>query len=122
MLFWQFSNIIIYVKIVGKIQDQNLSVRFFSNQGDKVQILVEITEQNCQVVLHHFLPCPLDLRITIHSNVDLVFFNDIDIYNYVGKLPEHHFSVWLFSNPGDKILFLLKFNEAGISEWKLLLF
>ena len=34
-------------------------------------------------------------------------------------LPEQHFSVWLFLNPGNKILFLLKFNEARISEWNV---
>ena len=62
-----------------------------------------------------FGPCPLDLRITIYSNVDLVCSNNLDIYDYVGKLPEQHFSVWLFSNPGDKMLFLLKFNEVRIS-------
>ena len=45
--------------------------------------------------------------------------NHLDIYDYVGKLPEQHFSVWLFSNPGDKIVFLLKFYEARISEWNL---
>ena len=38
---------------------------------------------------------------------------------YVGKLPEQHFSVWLFSNPGDQILFLLKLSEARASEWNL---
>ena len=47
------------------------------------------------------------------------FSNILDVYDYVGKLPYQHFSVWLFSNPGDKILFLLKFNEAKISEWNL---
>ena len=45
------------------------------------------------------------------------FSNNLDIYYYVGKLPERHFTVLLFSNPGDKILFLLQFNEARISEW-----
>ena len=64
-------------------------------------------------------PCPLDMRITIHSNADFGFFNYLDIYDYVGKLPEQHFSVWLFSNPGDKILFLLKFYEARILEWNV---
>ena len=47
------------------------------------------------------------------------FFNNLDIYYYIGKLLEQHFSVWLFSNPGDKILFSLKFNEARISEWNI---
>ena len=41
MLFWQFSNIIIYVKIVGNIPDQHLNVSLFSNPGDTVQILVQ---------------------------------------------------------------------------------
>ena len=48
------------------------------------------------------------------------FSNNLDIYDYVGKLPEQHFSVWFFSNPGDKMLFLLKFNEARISECNLI--
>ena len=47
------------------------------------------------------------------------FSNNLDIYHNVGKLGEQHFSVWLFSRPGDKILFLLKFNEARISEWNV---
>ena len=47
------------------------------------------------------------------------FFNNLDIYDYVGKLPEQQFSVWLFSNPGDNILFLLKIIEARISEWNI---
>ena len=54
MLFRQFSNIIIYVKIFGKIPDQHLNVWLFSNPGDKVQILVESTGQICPVVLHLF--------------------------------------------------------------------
>ena len=54
MLFWQFSNIIAYVKIVGKIPAQHLSVWLFSNPGDKVQILVESTGQIFLVVLHLF--------------------------------------------------------------------
>ena len=49
------------------------------------------------------------------------FSNNLDIYDYVGKLPEPHFSVWLFFNPGDKILLVLKFNEARISEWNVFL-
>ena len=46
------------------------------------------------------------------------FFNNLDIHDYVGKWPEQHFGVWLLSNPGDTILFLLKLNEARILEWK----
>ena len=47
------------------------------------------------------------------------FSNNLDIYDYVGKLPKQHFSVGLFSNPGDQILFLLKFHEARISVWNI---
>ena len=54
MLFWQFSNIILYFKIVGKIPDQHLRVWLFSNPGNNVQILVESTGQICPVVLHLF--------------------------------------------------------------------
>ena len=46
------------------------------------------------------------------------FSNNLDIY-VVGKLPEQHFCVWLLSDPGDNILFLLKFHEAMISEWNV---
>ena len=42
------------------------------------------------------------------------FSNNLDIYDYVGILPEQLFSVWLFSNAGDNILFLLKFYEVMI--------
>ena len=47
------------------------------------------------------------------------FSNNLDIYDYVGKLPEQHISVCLFYNPGDKIFIWLKLNEARISEWNL---
>ena len=47
------------------------------------------------------------------------FFDDLEIYDYVGKLPKQHFSLFLFSNPGNKILLLWKFNKARISEWNI---
>ena len=47
------------------------------------------------------------------------FSNNLDIYAYDGKLPEQHFSVWLFSNPGDNIVFFLKVYKARISEWNV---
>ena len=46
----------------------------------------------------------------------------MEIYDdddYVEKFSEQHFSTWLFFNPGDKIVLLLKFNEARISEGNL---
>ena len=54
LLFWQFSNTILYPKIVGQIPDQNLNVWLFSNPGDKVQIHIKSTGQICPVVLHLF--------------------------------------------------------------------
>ena len=74
MLFWQLSNIIIHVKIVGKIPDQDLSVWLFSNPGDKVQILVESKGQIFPLVFHLFWTLFPVFENTIHSNVDLVFF------------------------------------------------
>ena len=47
------------------------------------------------------------------------FSNTLHIFDYIGKLSEQHISVWLFSNPGDNICFLLKFIEARISKWNL---
>ena len=44
---------------------------------------------------------------------------DPDMYNYVGKLPKQHFNVWLFSNPGEKILILVEIFEAKVSEWNV---
>ena len=38
----------------------------------------------------------------------LLFANNPDKCCYVGKLQEHNFSVWLFSNPRDKILILVE--------------
>ena len=52
MMFWQLSNIIIYVKIFGKIPDQHSSVWLFFNTGDKVQILLDSTGQIRPVILH----------------------------------------------------------------------
>ena len=47
-------NIIIYVKIVGKIPYQHLSIWLFSNPGDKFKILVESMGQICPIVLNLF--------------------------------------------------------------------
>ena len=59
MLFWQFSNIIIYLKIVGKIPDKHLNIWLFSNPGDKDQILGKSTGQICPIILYLFWTfCP----------------------------------------------------------------
>ena len=102
-----------------KFSDIAYSVRNFCS---KWYLSPPPTGQICPVLSTKIwtLWCPLDWRITIHPNADPVFFpHNLDIYYYVGKLPEQHSSVWLFSNPGDKLLFLLKFHEARISEWNV---
>ena len=50
MLCWQLSNIIIYVKIVGKIPDQHLNVWLFSNPGDKAKKRGKNTGLICPVL------------------------------------------------------------------------
>ena len=120
MLFWQFSNIIINVNIIGKISDQHLNVWLFSNPGDKVQKRWRTTGQICLVLSTKIwiLSPGLENNHTLKMLI-WYFSNNLDIYDYVGKLPKQHFSVWLFFNPGDKILFWLKVNEARISEWDI---
>ena len=54
------------------------------------------------VVLHFFLRNFFKFKIlTAQKNQLLECL--LDIYDYVGKLPEQYYSVWLFSNPGDEI-------------------
>ena len=89
------------------------------SRGQDPQTYGELQDKSVPYFQQEYGPCPLDWRKTIHWNVDLVFFQQPWHYDYVAKLPEQHFSVWLFSNPGDNILFLLKFNEARISEWNI---
>ena len=47
MLVWQFSNIIIYIRVPGKMPDQHFKVSLFSNPGEKVLILVKSRGQIC---------------------------------------------------------------------------
>ena len=51
------------------------------------------------------------------------FYNNLDIYECVENCQKTktkiHFSVWLLSNPGDTVLFLLKYKEVRISEWNI---
>ena len=78
-----------------------------------------------------------NLSRTFNKNLDLVpwfgeypyiqmliwyFSINLGLYDNVGKLPKQHFCVRLFSNPGDNILFLLKFHEARISEWNVVIY
>ena len=108
MLFWQFSKIIINVKIVEGEKTRSalecMVILKYRGQGPKK---MEKYGTNMSRAFNKNLDLfPwLDCRISIHSNVDLVFFQQ---FWHVGKLPEQHFSEWLLSNPGNKILFFVE--------------
>ena len=109
MLVWQFSNIITYIRNVGKLQDQHFSVSLFSNPGGNILILVESRGQICPVVFHFFLDLSSWIGEQQYTKVLLWQFSSIPvIYDYVGKMLEQHFNVLLFSNPGGKILIIVE--------------
>ena len=66
-----FSNITMYVKIVGKIPDQH---GYSPIQGTWSKKGGELLDKYVPYFQQESGPCHLDWRITIHSNVDLVFF------------------------------------------------
>ena len=97
---WQFSNITIYVRVIGKCKvrkDRNLQDKSAFNKN---QYLVPwIGGQWCIKMLFMYL-----------SNYPY-------IYSYVGKwTAKKHFNMQMFSNPGNKILIGCKIDEAKISE------
>ena len=100
MLFWKFSNIFIYVNIVGKIPDQHLNVS--RGQGLKK---MEIYGTN--------MPCTFNKNLDLvpwigelpYTQMLILYFPTILTYMIMLEKPEQHFSEWLFSNPGDRILF-----------------
>ena len=51
MLIWQFSNLITYFRVVGKLLDWYFNVLLFSNAREKVLILVETRGKICLIVL-----------------------------------------------------------------------
>ena len=76
MLFKLFSNIILYVKIVGKIPDPHLYglYGYPQIQGTRSKKDIELWDKSVPYFQQESGPCPLDWRITIHTNVDQVFF------------------------------------------------
>ena len=116
MLFWQFSNIIIYVKIVGEIPDQHLSERLFSNQGDKVQTIVKSIGQICPVVLHlfwtlspgfennHTLKCWSGIFPTILTYIIMLenCQNNISVYVCTPIQGTTFYSCWNLMKPGSQ--------------------
>ena len=78
MLFWQFSNMTTYVRVVGKLQDWHFNVWLFSHPGDKVLILVERWGQICPIVV-------------------LLFFNIVPWLGekqWIEMLPRYMWSCW----------------------------
>ena len=106
MLFWQFFNIIICFKIVGKIPDQYLSVWLFSNPaGDNVQILVKSTGQICPVILHLFWTFIQMLIWYISNNLDAYDYvenckNNISVYGFSPIQGTTFYSCWNLMKPG----------------------
>ena len=104
MMFWQFSNMTMYVRVVGKMQNQHFNVWLFSNPVDKVLILVKSRGQICSIVFLLFLDIvPWIGEQQCIEMLVLHFSSKPDMRGHVGKLPEQHLNVWLCSNPGDKI-------------------
>ena len=89
MLFGQFSNINIYVKIVGKMQDQHFNVYLMSNLGEKIQQQKswKLWDKSVPYFKQESGPCPLDWRRTMHWYVVLAFFQQPYLCVYVGKFP-----------------------------------
>ena len=114
MLFWQFSNIIVYVKIVGKIPDQDLSVWLLSNPRDKVQILVEGMGQIFPVVFHlfwtlspgfennHTFKCSYGIFLTILTYMIMLenCQNNISVYDSFQIQGTTFYSCWNLMKPG----------------------
>ena len=64
-------------------------------------------------------PCPLDWRITIHSTVDLVVFQQSWHTWFCWKIARTTFQCMFVPQSRGFFLLLLKFIEARISEWNI---
>ena len=80
-----------------------------------VQILVESTGLKCPVVLHLFFTLSPGFDNNHIFKCWFGIFQQSWHIWFCWKI--EHFSVWLLSNQGAKLVFLLKFNEARIPEW-----
>ena len=117
MLFRQFSNIITYIRDVGKLPDQHFSVSMFSNPGGKILILVESRGQICPVVFHLFriFPPGLDNNDTLKCWSGN--FPTSLIYMIMLENCQNNISMYCCSPiQEERSWFLLKLNGARISE------
>ena len=48
------------------------------------------------------------------------FSNNLDVYDYVGKLPKQHFSVWFFTDPGATFYSCWNLMKPGSQIWTYL--
>ena len=109
MLSCQFSNIIIYVKMVGKIPDKHLNVWLFSNPRDKVQKIWKTTGQICPVLStriwtlspglenNHTHKCWSDIFPTI-----LTYMNNISVQVCSPIQGTTFYSGWNLMKPGSQ--------------------
>ena len=116
MLSWQFSNIILFVKIVGKIPYQHLNVWVFSNPRAKVQKRWKTTGQIGPVLStriwtlslglenNHTLRCLSDIFPTIlkYTNMLENGQNNISVYVCSPIQGTKFYSFSNFINPGSQ--------------------
>ena len=114
MLFWPFSNIIIYVKIVVKIPDQHLNVWVFSNPRDNVQKRWRTTGQICPVIStrirtlspglenNHTFKCWSGIFPTILTYTIMLenYQNNISVYGCSPIQGTKLYSCWNLKKPG----------------------
>ena len=122
MVFWQFSNLIIYVQIVVKIPDQHLNVCLFSNPGDKDQNRWRTTGQICPVLStrlwtlspgldsNHTLKCWSGIFLTILTYMIMLenYQNNISVYGWSPIQGTRLYSCWNLMKPG---------SQSGTYEW-----
>ena len=116
MLFWQFCNIIIFVKIVGKIPDQHLNVWLVSNPGDKVQKRWRTTGQICPMLstriwtlspgleIKHTFKCWSDIFPTILTYMIMLenCQNNISAYGCSPIQGTKFYPCWNLMKPGSR--------------------
>ena len=116
MLFRQFSNIIIYVKIVRKIPHQHLNVWSFSNQEDMVQKKWRTTGQICPILStriltlspglqnNHTFKCWSGIFPTVLTYMIMLenCQNNISVYDCSQIQGTTFYSCWNFMKPGSQ--------------------
>ena len=109
MMFWQFSNITINIRVYVKMPNQYFKVLLFSNPGDKVLILFESKGQICPNVLYLFWTLSHGLEKTDTLKCGSGIFQYTLNYMIMLKNCRSNISMHAFSQiQGTNYLFLLK--------------